>query len=135
MSDPKLSDLIRDYKSTYTVPKHPKKCPVCGHKVGVYHMNFTEAFFQCSNEDCVWPLTSLKPHEFMGQSDVRKLVKIQVEKRKIKSSTSSSNDSAFDSSYESSTKSDNEDLSHEKRQSTVKSATNVPLTNSTPEKS
>ena len=71
----------------------------------------------------------------LGQSDVRKLVKIQVEKRKIKSSTSSSNDSAFDSSYESSTKSDNEDLSHEKRQSTVKSATNVPLSNSTPEKS
>ena len=76
----KIQGLIDKYKSTCTVPKHPKACPECGEKVGVYHLNYSEAVFMCSNEECVWPLVTHDPEEILGKSDVATLVKIKVEK-------------------------------------------------------
>ena len=76
----KIQGLIDKYKSTCTVPKHPKACPECGAKVGVYHLNYSEAVFMCSNEECVWPLVTHDPEEILGKSDVATLVKIKVEK-------------------------------------------------------
>ena len=75
-----IQGLIEKYKSTCTVPKHPKACPECGQKVGVYHLNYSEAVFMCSNEECVWPLVTHDPEEILGKSDVATLVKIQVER-------------------------------------------------------
>ena len=39
MSKVKLKELVKSYESSYTLPKHPKTCPECGHKVKVFHMN------------------------------------------------------------------------------------------------
>ena len=75
-----IQDLIEKYKSTRTVPKHPKTCPECGQKVGVYHINYSEAVFLCSNGECVWPLATHGPEEILGKSDVSTLVKIKVKR-------------------------------------------------------
>ena len=44
-------ELVQEYKNTSTVPEHPKKCPDCGSKVSIYHINPDEAIFMCSKED------------------------------------------------------------------------------------
>ena len=75
-----IRGLIDKYKSTCSVPKHPKSCPECGQKVRVYHLNYSEAVFMCSNGECVWPLATYQPEEILGKSDVATLVKIAVKR-------------------------------------------------------
>ena len=43
MSRHKLNELMSSYKSSYTLPKFPKTCPECGHKVKVFHMNILKS--------------------------------------------------------------------------------------------
>merc|ERR1739838_757187 len=67
------------------IPPHPLDCPQCSQKVLLYHINLKEAIFMCSNENCPWPLDSIRhPDEIIGQSDVTKLVKAMAEDRNRK---------------------------------------------------
>ena len=87
MSKNQLNQLVDHYKSTYTVPKHPKTCPECGNSVKVYHMNYWDAVFMCSRESCLWPLRTHRAEEIFGKSDVETYVKINVEKGKNSSAS------------------------------------------------
>lgn len=82
-----LEELVKKYKSACTVPKRPKKCPDCQSKVGIYHINYEEAVFMCSNENCVWPLATHQPEQICGRSDARLHNKI-IRMRKRNSDTS-----------------------------------------------
>ena len=62
-----LERLLQDYKISCTVPRHPKKCIVCGSKVSVFQINFFEAIFMCSNYNCIWPLETHEPEDILGQ--------------------------------------------------------------------
>lgn len=102
MSRHKLNELTSIYKSSYTVPKHPKTCPECGHKVKVFHMNILNqdenAIILCSNpirNSCVWPLDTGRK-DILGKSDVSTLQKIQHERMKIASSTGETFETSFD---------------------------------------
>ena len=103
MSRHKLNELMSSYKSSYTLPKHPKFCPDCGHKVKVFHMNILNqdqnAIILCSNpirNSCVWPLDTGRK-DILGKSDVSTLQKIQHERMKIASSTGETFETSFDS--------------------------------------
>ena len=102
MSKLKLDELVKSYKSSYTLPKYPKTCPECGHKVKVFHMNILNqdqnAIILCSNpirNSCVWPLDTGRK-DILGKSDVSTLQKIQHERMKITSSTGETFDTSFD---------------------------------------
>ena len=102
MSKVKLKELVKSYKSSYTLPKHPKTCPECGHKVKVFHMNILNqdqnAIILCSNpirNSCVWPLDTGRK-DILGKSDVSTLQKIQHERMKIASSTGETFETSFD---------------------------------------
>jgi len=92
MSKVKLKELVKSYESSYTLPKHPKTCPECGHKVKVFHMNIlnpeqnsNNAIILCSNpikNSCVWPLDTGRK-DILGKSDVITLQKIVHEKKKL----------------------------------------------------
>ena len=100
MSKNQLNQLIDHYKSTYTVPKHPKTCPECGNIVKVYHMNEWDAVFMCSRESCLWPLRTHRAEEIFGKSDVETYVKINVEKDKKSSATSGQTSYSLDFSFQ-----------------------------------
>lgn len=55
-------------------------------------MNYTEAVFLCSNKECIWPLVTHQPQDILGHSDVKALVKVSHEKRKL------SHDASLDTS-------------------------------------
>ena len=83
----KLETLTEEFKKSFSVPKHPKHCPVCLSKVSVLNLNFEEAIFICSNtSNCVWPLGGThQPHEILGLSDSKIHAQIRLEKRREKS--------------------------------------------------
>ena len=86
----KWKELVQEYKNTFTVPKHPKKCPDCDSKVSIYHVNLEEAIFMCSKEECLWPLTGThKPDEVLGKSNSSILGQIKDEKRRMDKETES----------------------------------------------
>ena len=86
----KWKELVQEYKNTCTVPKHPKKCPDCDSKVSIYHVNFEEAIFMCSKEECLWPLAGThKPEEVLGKSNSSILGQIKDEKRRMDKETES----------------------------------------------
>ena len=107
MSSSQLQKLIKDYKETCSVPKHPKNCPLCGAKVKKCHINYEDFLILCSNDSvslfsnsfqicsripllffffqCLWPLTEQKTsEEIVGKSALTKLTKINHEKRKLR---------------------------------------------------
>ena len=99
MSKQKLNELIEKYKSTYTVPKHPKLCPLpkCGNKIIVYNMSHWDAVFMCSNNNCLWPLQTHSREQTFGKNDVQTYVKIRHEERKISIKTGEKLETSFES--------------------------------------
>ena len=99
MSKQKLNELIDKYKSTYSVPKHLKVCPIprCGSKVIVYNMNHWDAVFMCSNDTCLWPLLTYRREQTFGKNDVQTYVEIRHEERKIYLKSGEKLETSFDS--------------------------------------
>ena len=46
--DEEVSETFQHWKSTCSVPNHPDKCPSCGTKVRIFHLNLEgDAIFAC----------------------------------------------------------------------------------------
>ena len=82
------ADLLWRESCSANIRERPKKCPRCGARVVVVHLNevTNDACYKCESVKCVWPVDVLRTEKWVGKSDyfLFQAVKKELENEKAK---------------------------------------------------